>query len=455
MVFSVIRDFRRPTGLDFRILEGLDLPIRGRPDQFVEPGPTIGSVASSPPDFVDLRAKLLVREGDRVALGTPLFRDRAHPEILFTSPGSGVVDAVVAGPGRSFQSVIVHLDGDEEVEFARFSRDDLSLLPAATIRRQLLDSGLWTSLRMRPFGTIPRPDSEPAAIFVRAIDTNPLAADPAVIVSGELPAFEDGLRIVSRLTSGPTYLCQRPSVELVHVRLENVRVARFEGPHPAGLVGTHVHRLRRVGEGRVVWYLDCQDAIAIGKLFRSGRLDPGRVVALGGPLVRRPRLLATRLGCKLADLTLGELSEGPSRVISGSVLSGREGGFLGRYDAQVSVLPEAGVSASGSRAPRGYSIHRLLPAPGGRERSFDTAMHGRPSALIPVGSFDRVMPLDVPVIPLLRALAVHDLEGARALGCLELEEEDLALCTYLCPGKLDYGALLRSVLSQLAKEFDS
>jgi Na+-transporting NADH:ubiquinone oxidoreductase subunit A len=430
----------------FRLAKGFDPPLPGAPQQTPEEAPETRSVGLLTADYPGLRAALRVSEGERVALGQPLFADRDDAAVVFTSPGAGIVSAIQRDPRRELAAVTVKLDGDDEVRFSAHERDALAGLDRDDVRETLLASGLWTALRTRPFGRVPKPASKPHALFVQAADSNPLAAAPGVVLTAECDAFVDGLTVLCRLLDGEVFLCTGPTVALPVELPATVTVARFAGPHPAGLPGTHIHTLSPVGPDRTVWYIGYQDVIAIGKLFTSGRPAITRVVALGGSGVRRPRLLRARLGASTRDLVRYQLADTTCRVISGSVLSGRTASgpasYLGRYHVQVSVIDE----------PRGSESPRSL-----RSRVFEftrapvttTSLHGRPGPMIPIEAFERVVPLDLLVTPLLRALLVGDVEAAEALGCLELEEEDLALCSYLCPGKNDYGRLLRSVLEQI------
>jgi Na+-transporting NADH:ubiquinone oxidoreductase subunit A len=242
--------------------------------------------------------------------------------------------------------------------------------------------------------------------------------------------------------------------------MEGVEKVAFCGPHPAGLVGTHVHFLAPVGHDRVVWHLNYQDVIAIGRLFTTGRLDLSRIVSLAGPGVRNPRLLRVPLGVHIEELLRGELLDGPSRSISGSVLSGRRAAgpeaYLGRYHLQVSVLGEqSSRKFLGWLAPgkNQFSASRMFLSSLLPKRHFEmtTSQHGSPRALVPIGSFEKVMPLDILITPLLRALLVNDTETALALGCLELAEEDLALCSFVCCSKYNYGEALRDILATVER----
>jgi Na+-transporting NADH:ubiquinone oxidoreductase subunit A len=314
---------------------------------------------------------------------------------------------------------------------------------------------------MRPFSRVPSPESSPRSIFVTALDTNPLAADAGLIVGQRPDDFAHGLTVLSRLTDGKVFLCVQPGAAIPGSESPGVETVEFDGPHPAGLPGTHIHFLDPVSREKTVWYVNYQDVMAIGSLFTVGRLDLRRVISLAGPAVENPRLLRTRLGASTEELVDGQLTDGPNRVVSGSVLFGRKAdgplAFLGRYHLQVSALPEATerklfgwISPGMDR----YSItntfaSRLIP---GKRFAMSTAAYGDGRAVVPVGSYEKVMPLDILPTFLLRALAVDDVEQAEALGCLELDEEDLALCTFVCPGKGDYGAMLRRNLTIIEKE---
>ncbi len=271
--------------------------------------------------------------------------------------------------------------------------------------------------------------------------------------------FATGLTLLSRLTDGAVFLCKAPYVDLPQGDSERISTVEFSGPHPSGLPGTHIHLLDPVGAKGSVWHLGYQDVIAMGKLFTSGRLWVERIVALGGPLVKRPRLIRARLGANLDDLTRDELVEGEARVISGSVLSGRRQrraqNHLGRYHNQVSVITEARAGGERSLKNGGaFSTHSVFVPSQPRKRKFalTSALHGRQTAMVPLGGFERVMPLDILPTQLLRALLVDDTGMARSLGCLELDEEDLALCSFVCPSKLNYGLLLRAALARIEKE---
>jgi len=446
-----------------KVNRGLDIPIAGRPEQRIHPGAPVRTVGVLGQDYGTYKRlpTLLVSEGDRVRLGQPLVRGKYLESVTTTAPGAGVVEYIERGARRFLQTIAIRLEGDEEETFNAWQQEELAGLNAVQVRENLLASGLWLSFRTRPYSLVAKPDSEPHAIFVTAIDTNPLAADPAVIIAESSADFCNGITVISKLTPGKVFVCKQAGAAIPVPQIAPVSVQEFSGPHPAGLVGTHIHFLAPVDSERVVWHLNYQDVIAIGRLFSSGRLSTERVIALGGPQVFNPRLVRTRLGASISDLVSDELRNGESRLISGSILAGHHAAgrtaFLGRYHLQVSVLREGRERELLGWMKPGFTkfsasklfMGSLLPR---RQFSLTTTKNGSARAMVPTGSYERVMPLDILPTQLLRALVVKDTETALALGCLELDEEDLALCTFVDTGKYDYGPILRENLSQIIKE---
>ncbi|GDX06223.1 Na(+)-translocating NADH-quinone reductase subunit A [Buttiauxella sp. A111] len=444
-----------------KIKKGLDLPIAGLPEQQIHDGPAIPLVALLGEEYVGMRPSMLVQEGDKVLKGQPLFEDKKNPGVLFTAPASGTVKAINRGERRVLQSLVIEVQGDEQVVFERFAAENLAKLPRETVQAQLLASGLWTALRTRPFSKAPQPSTIPAAIFVTAIDTNPLAADPQPIIRAHREMFDAGLTLLSRLTDGKVHVCQAGGGKLGGHPAGQVTFNEFAGPHPAGLVGTHIHFLEPVSLQKIVWHLNYQDVIAIGKLFVEGELWTERVIALAGPQVKKPRLIRTRLGASLDVLTAGELEEGENRIVSGSVLSGTIAAgpraWLGRFHLQVTVLKEGREKELFGWVMPGadkYSITRTTIGHFLKRKlfNFSTDTNGGERSMVPIGNYERVMPMDILPTMLLRDLLAGDTDSAQALGCLELDEEDLALCTYVCPGKYEYGPVLREVLTRIEQE---
>lgn len=451
----------------FTIRKGLDLPIAGPPEQKVFGAKAVSKVALVGPDYAGLRPALAVQVGDRVKIGQVLFTDMKNPGVVFTSPAGGTVESINRGERRSFQSIVIKVDGGKEeaeaLTFKKYESAKLSSIPREEVVKNLVDSGMWTAFRTRPFGKIPAVDSSPAAIFVNAMDTNPLAANPEVVISEDKPAFVNGLRVLSALQAPQLFVCRAAGANIPgeDTNLPGLIEASFKGPHPAGLVGTHIHFLCPVSSKKRVWYIGYQDVMAIGKLFSTGKIDVTRVISLAGPRVDRPRLLKTRMGACVSQLMKGELINNDNRVVSGSVLNGRTAcepvDFLGRYHTQISVLEEGNKRHLFGWVMPGFTTYSfkwvnfssLYPW---KKFKMNTGLHGGHRAIVPIGSFEEVMPLDILPTYLLRSLSYKDLEEAEALGALELEEEDLALCTFVDPGKNDFGAMLREVLTTIEKE---
>ena len=444
--------------------KGLDVPITGEPEQVVySDGGFARTVALIGSDYVGLKPTMQVSEGDRVRLGDVLFSDKQHPSVVFTSPGAGVVKEVNRGAKRVFQSVVIELDGSEQVSFKSFAASELSNLTVEQVKENLLASGLWTAFRTRPYSKVPSPETTPRSIFVTAIDTNPLAANPDVVINERPEDFQNGLTVISRLVEGKVYLSKSPS-STISTKVSKVEVAEFDGPHPAGLVGTHIHFLDPVGSSKTVWHLDYQSVIAIGNLFTTGQLDVSRIVSLAGPLVNKPRLVRSRVGANLCDLVDGQIDESKeARVISGSVLNGRKAeawaAYLGFYHNQVSVLEEGRhreffgwIVPSKEKYSFLNVLLSSLPKERGRKFPLHTSKFGSPRAIVPVGVYEEVMPLDILPTQLLKSLVIGDTDQAQLLGVLELDEEDLALCSFVDPGKHDFGIALRQNLTQIEKE---
>jgi len=445
----------------FKVRKGLDLPIAGRPRQELSDAPPPRRVGLLGHDYLGLKPRMRASAGERVRLGQPIFEDRGRPGVLFTAPASGVVEAVHRGPKRRFESLVIEIDpgSDEAVDFEAFGPN--ADRDRDSVRALLLESGLWTALRTRPFTRTPNPDGVPHSIFVTAMDSQPHAPLPELAVQGRESAFERGLTAVAKLTEGPVHLCVRPGSP-IEAGASGARISHFDGPHPCGTVGYHIHRLDPVGPGKVVWHLGYQDVLRIGHLFATGRLDVTQVVSLAGPEVREPRVLRTRIGAELRALTESEHEEAELRVISGSVLRGERAmgevfGFLGRFARQVSVIREGrerhflGWTAPG---PHRFSVlptfvSSLLPK---KRFRMNSSTQGSRRAMVPIGLYERVMPMDLMPTHLLRAISAGDIEWAEELGVLELDEEDLSLCTFVCPSKIDFGPALRRVLDALEKE---
>ncbi|MBO2621353.1 Na(+)-translocating NADH-quinone reductase subunit A [Shewanella algae] len=438
------------------IKKGLDLPLAGGPKQVIHDGPAIKHVATLGEEYIGLRPTMKIKVGDKVQKGQVIFEDKKNPGVKYTALASGTILEINRGAKRVLQSVVIEIEGDEAVSFAKYDAQALDTLEPQQVRDNLIESGMWTALRTRPFSKVPAVDATAAAIFVTAMDTQPLAGDPQVVIAEHKDDFVNGLKVLARLTD-KVFVCKAPGAD---IPAGNAQVEEFAGPHPAGLPGTHIHFLMPASARRSVWYLGYQDVIAIGQLFTTGELNNQRVVAITGPKAKNPRLVRTLLGASTQALTQDE-ADGQVRVISGSVLNGRTAtdphAYMGRYFQQLTLIEEGTEKEFFGWVMPGadkFSITRAFLGHLSPSRLFNmtSSTGGSERAMVPIGNYERVMPLDILPTMLLRDLISGDTDGAVALGALELDEEDLALCTFVCPGKYDYGSYLRDCLETVERE---
>ncbi len=441
----------------FKITKGLDLPLNGSPKQEITKTILTKKVALLGDDYVGMKPTMLVTVGDEVKKGQLLFTDKKTPGVKFTAIVAGKIVEINRGEKRAFKSLVIEKSGSEEITFKNYSEKELSNLTADSVKENLIESGVWTSLRVRPFSKVANPSTTPNSIFVTAMDSNPLAPSIEKILEGKEKAFENGLKVLEKLTEGNIFLCKGPDSKIPTIDSSKLKIEEFSGPHPSGLVGTHIHFLDPVSSKKIVWYVNAQDVVAIGNLFTTGKIDTERIIAVGGSQVKLPTLIKTELGADLIELTTDALKDGENRIISGSVFTGHHAtsyvSYLGRYHQIVSVIEEDSrreffgwVNPFGNR----FSVKSVLMPK--KKLNFSTSLHGGVRAMVPVGSYEAVMPLDILPNYLLRALAVNDIEEAELLGCLELDEEDLGLCSFVCPSKVNHGENLRSNLTQIEKE---
>ena len=444
------------------IKKGLDIPVSGKPEMTINVGQPVKHVALVGSDFPGLRPSMLVEEGDVVEKGQVLFTDKKNPGVKYTSPVSGKVAAINRGDKRVFQSLVIELDQSVtgSKKFEAYPNQDLTALSRVVVQNELVESGLWTAFRTRPYNKTPAIATVPEHIFVTAIDTNPLACDPTIVISSHEKDFKDGLEVLTTLTDGNVYVC-KGEASLPVCAAARVKEEVFVGKHPAGLPGTHIHFIHPASEHHVMWHLGYQDVIAIGRLFRTGDIFNERIISIGGPCVRYPRLVRTIIGASVSELCANEFIGDNFRVIAGSVLNGNEAkgpyDYLGRFHLQISAIPEGNKREFlGWVMPgvRKHSITRAYLSSFFPPRQYDinTAVNGGSRAMVPIGNYERVMPLDIIATQLLRSIEIGDTDAAVLLGCLELAEEDLALCTYVDPGKTEYGRLLRKCLDKIEKE---
>ena len=471
------------------IRKGLDLPISGAAEKRLTDARSITTYAMKPTDFVGLTPRLLVEEGDRVAVGDALFCDKSDERIRFTSPVSGQVKAIVRGEKRKLLEVVVEADFKSSGSVGSNCKSSPTPMDAVAIKAAMLQCGLWTQMRQRPFGTVANPDDEPKAIFVSAFSSAPLAPDYDFVMRGREEALKKGVEALAKLTDGKVHVCFRPNQRLAkQLSTLNSQLSThyINGPHPAGNIGTQIAHIDPINKGEIVWTMNLQDVAVLGELVATGIYKPERVVAVAGPTIKNPHYYRVRFGACLAEITKAQLlnNEYPkmdannatkeNRVISGDILSGTQitaDGFLSAYDDLVSILPEGDYyDFMGWLMPgfRKFSFSRtflsgFMPKstfkPMGIELprfenfwKFDTNTHGDLRPLVFTGNFERVFPFDIYPTQLIKACIIGDIELMENLGIYEVEPEDFALCEFIDTSKTDIQAIVREALEKLRKE---
>lgn len=445
-----------------RIKKGLDLPISGGPRQTIENAKQVRTVALTGFDYIEMKPSMLVKVGDNVKAGQALFACKKNVGLIFTSPASGKVAAINRGEKRVFQNIVISVTGNEFASFESHKGPNVESYDRDQMKAILVESGMWTSIRQRPYSKVADLKIDPSAIFITAMDSNPLAADPKIIINEHEDAFKAGVSALAKLTKGKTYICQKQGASVSAPTGERIVSQDFSGPHPSGLPGTHIHFLDPVNARKTAFYVGYQDVIAIGKLIQTGKIFTDRVVSLAGPRVKNPRLLRTRFGADVSELVGNELIDGKNRVLSGSVLNGRTVDdvfkYLGHFHNGISVIEEQEHNREflGWHSPgfAKFSLTRIYLSTFAPSKKFDfgTDTHGSLRSMVPIGLYEKVVPLNVLPTQLLRALLTRDTDLGQQLGVLELDEEDLALCTFASVGKKDFGPILRENLITIEKE---
>ena len=436
-----------------KISKGLDLPISGAPLNIVSDEPKVSSVAVLSNDFVGMKPTMLVKEGDSVKAGQKIFEDKKNIGVFYTSPCGGIVRNINRGDKRKFLSIELDIDDTNE-EFKFFDMGNTS----NEIKECLINSGYWNCFRTRPFNRTPNVNDVPSAIFINCCDSNPLSMDPYNIISVNEADFREGLRVLSQLfkcNMNLTY--QNDNFDISN---EDFEYFQFKGPHPSGLSSTHISKIYPVNINRTVWTINYQDIISIGFLKKNNKIRTSKLISLGGPSVHEPSLLNVRVGGNIDEICAGKLKPN-SRIISGSVLHGHESegvmNYLGFYDSQISAIPDEVNNIFMNWLMPGSSLHSKLNVfissfikP--KNFIFNTSIGGGDRAIVPISSYEEVIPMDILVTQLLKALVVSDIDMAVDLGMLELVPEDLALCSYVCPSKYDYSSILMDNLNKLYQE---
>ena len=445
-----------------RIKKGADIKLVGEAEKTLEKPTQSDVFAIKPPDFHGLTPKLDVKEGDEVQAGSPLFHDKKRDNIIFCSPVSGEVAEVVRGAKRRIMEIRVI--PDKELKFKEFGAIDPKSVDREKLINTMLESGVWPLLRQRPFSVIADPEDKPRAIFISGFDSSPLAPDPDFVIQDNQELFQLGLDAMVKLADGaPVHLNIKKGTTALK-DMKGVTVNSVSGPHPAGNVGVQIHHIMPINKGDVMWYLDPQDVINIGRFLKTGKTDLRKVVALTGSEVKNPKYFEVRVGSNLKNILSGALTEGNNRIISGNVLSGAkiaEDGFLGFYSHQITVIPEGDEPqfflTEGWLAPGfdKFSLSRAFPSwlMPGKKYKLNTNKNGEERAYVMTGEYEKVFPFDIYPVQLVKSIIVNDIESMENLGIYEVAPEDFALCEYSCTSKIQVQKLVREGLDTIMEEF--
>jgi len=444
------------------IKQGLDINLVGEAEKTITEIEA-GIYAIKPIDFVGVFPKLLVKEGDQVKAGTLLFYDKYRDNIKFSSPVSGTIKEIKRGAKRVLLEI--KIEADAKQEYIDFGVADPNKVDRADVIAKLLESGVWPVIRQRPYTVIADPELEPKAIFISAFDTNPLAPDYDLIVHGQGEAFQAGLDALKKLSSGTIHLNLPAGITAskVFTNSKNVQINYVKGPNPAGNVGPQINKIDPINKGEVVWHLRPQEVLTIGRLFIEGKLNAERIVALTGSEVLKPHYYKTKIGASIREMIKVNLAEGKARFISGNALTGRKidnDGFVGFYDSQVTVLPEGDYYELFGWALPGFgkfSFSKSFPTVlNGKNKKYrlDTNLHGGERAFVMTGQYEKVFPMDIFPMQLLKAIMIEDIDAMENLGIYEVDEEDFALCEFIDTSKTEMQAIVRTGLDMMRKEME-
>jgi Na+-transporting NADH:ubiquinone oxidoreductase subunit A len=442
-----------------KIKKGLDIPLAGEAEKIIK-DLSSDHYAVKPTDFHGVFPKMLVKEGDMVEAGTPLFFNKYNEKILFTSPVSGKVTEIRRGNKRVLEEIRIEADGKNQ--HADYGTSDPKNLKRDEIINQLVKSGIWPAIRQRPYSTIANPEDTPKAIYIAAFDTAPLAPDYDFILHGKGELFQTGLDALAKLTHGKVHLNihNQHTTTGVFLNSKIVQINTFSGPHPSGNISVHIAHTDPINKGDIVWYINPQDVLIMGRLFLEGIYAPSMIVALTGSEVHKPVYYKITRGVSVRNMLKNNTSEAKCRVISGNVLTGSKilsDGYIGFYDNQVTVIPEGNYYEMLGWALPGfgkYSFHRSFFSWLSKSKKYrmDTNLHGGNRAFVMTGKYEQVMPMDILPMQLLKACMIKDIDLMEGLGIYEVDEEDFALCEFIDTSKTEMQAIIREGLDLMRKE---
>jgi len=445
---------------DVKIRKGVNIKLKGSAEKLYADAISTSDVVLKPTDFPGLIPKLSVKVGDKVKAGSSIYYNKENDKVLFTSPVSGEVTEINRGEKRRILEVKVKADGANTYE--TFKQGDPSSMSREEVLDNMLKSGVWPFIRQRPFDVVADPMVAPKAIHVTAFDTNPLAPDFGFIAHGEGAVLQAGLDALAKLTEGKVHLniTGNTNADEAFSTAKNVQINKVSGPHPAGNVGIQLHHIDPVNKGEVVWTLNALDVLTIGRLFKDGKFDATRSIAITGSKITAPKYVKTVLGANIGDLLKGNL-ESDARVISGNPFTGdqvEENGHLGFYNYQITAIPVGGANRMFGWLPflgfNGRSLSRtslsfLSP---NKERDLDANMNGEERAFVMAGQYEKVFPMDIFPVHLIKAMITEDIDLMENLGVYEVAPEDFALCEFACTSKIEAQRIVRDALNLVRKE---
>ena len=437
------------------IKKGHDIRIAGVPPKEISTISGVETAAIIPKAFRGVKPKLMVNEGDKVQIGSPLFFDKNKPDVKWASPSDGTVKTIEFGPRRIINKIEISVQGSKAITGQAFTTEQLSTSDRETILNCILEANLFPVIRQRPFNKVANPRKTPRDIFISAINTAPLSVDLETVINLDKDAFQAGITGLSRLTEGDVYVTSKRDMDI-----QNAIVQTIWGPHPAGNVGIQIHHTRPLKPNDLVWTVNAQHVITLGKLFLTGAFDPKITVSIGGPGASMPETISANIGADIKTLVSNQDLKGPLRLVSGDVLTGQKVEpyqFLGYYDTAVTILhdsvnrPFMGMLAIGSSKSK-YSLTNTFMGFGKKLFNFNTSQNGEKRAMVPLNAWEHVLPMDIYPNELYRSILAQDIEEMEQLGLWECDDEDFALCSFACPSKINVGAVIRNGLDLLESE---
>ncbi|MBM77422.1 MAG: NADH:ubiquinone reductase (Na(+)-transporting) subunit A [Crocinitomicaceae bacterium] len=444
------------------IKKGLNINLEGPAEKIIKDGEASKLIAIQPSDFPGLTPKMLIKEGEPVLCGAPIFFDKYNDVIKFVSPVSGILKSIERGAKRKITSIIIESDG--KMTQASNSVTDLAKQSREDVISSLLNGGLWPLIRMRPIDIIAQPTDKPKSIFISAFDSNPLSPDYDFIMHGKDSEFNAGIEVLKKLTDGPINLQIRSTADDVFKNAKNVEINTVFGPHPAGNVGVQIHKIDTINKGDIVWYINPQDVMIIGRFALTGTYDASRVIAVAGANVSERNYIKTLPGSQISSIISSKNIKDNSRLISGNPLTGNKvslDGFLGFYHQQITVLPEGnqykfflteGWLGAGFKR---FSASKAYPTwlmPKSKVYNIDTNLNGEERAFVVSGEYEKVFPFDIYPVHLLKSIITNDIEKMENLGIYEISPEDFALCEFVCTSKINVQSIVREGLDLVYKE---